>query len=300
MNGAGRDARPDDESIDGLWGWDDGSPPRPGPTSPPPVPPPAPGPPSQEPSVWDFPGWDVPGPEAPVRDVPFSQPSAPATPWVRGPSTGPVSRSSPGNPVLVPVLAGILVGILVLGAIGVAVWGGLDGTPSTAGVSSPAPPDRSGLDGATGSSDPGSTSPPSTADLPDDPASALQSLRDADLPTVTLDSSWVAQLASKSIGIVDPGQTAADGSHVFGAADILAEHRRLRDGDNLGARVVLLLSTDYGQRQVVTGSPMWVTFALGGFTSSDDVQTWCHRRFPDLADAQLTNACAVRRLRPPA
>jgi hypothetical protein len=49
----------------------------------------------------------------------------------------------------------------------------------------------------------------------------------------------------------------------------------------------------------VNGNPLWVTFALGDFGSAADVDTWCHRRFPQLSGIQLTNTCTARRLHPP-
>jgi hypothetical protein len=102
---------------------------------------------------------------------------------------------------------------------------------------------------STGTVEPTDTT--ATFDTESAAVSELQALRDGDLMTVSLDASWLAQLASKYVGIVDPEQIAEGGGHVFGAVDILAEHRHLRDGDNLDAHVVLLLSTDYGKRQLV-------------------------------------------------
>lgn len=128
----------------------------------------------------------------------------------------------------------------------------------------------------------------------------LKQQRDADLPTITMNGAWMAQLASKYVGINDPHQTTASGSHTFRAQDIWAEHKALRDGDNLGARVVLLLKTDYGLQQPTDGQPLWVTMALHSFTSAGDVNAWCQRRFPGLSGAALTNTCVPHTLRPPA
>jgi len=126
----------------------------------------------------------------------------------------------------------------------------------------------------------------------------LQQLRDADIGTVPLERQYVAQLASKSAGIVDQHQVAADGTHTFQATDILAEHLRLRKADSLDTRIVLLLSTDYGRRQLYQGQPLWVTFALGDFGSAAAVQQWCARRFPGLSGALLADYCTPRRLEP--
>jgi hypothetical protein len=127
----------------------------------------------------------------------------------------------------------------------------------------------------------------------------LARLRDESLQLVTLDGRYTAQLASKSVGIVDPYQTTASGSHTFQAADILAEHQELRDATTDGATVVLLLSTDFGKRQLYRGRPLWVTFALGDFPTGAAVTRWCAARFSDLTGKELLNQCAVRKLEPP-
>jgi hypothetical protein len=140
---------------------------------------------------------------------------------------------------------------------------------------------------------------PTTADPEQDALASLNQLRDRDLPTVPMNGQYVAQLASKIVGITDPLQTTAAGSHTFAAADILAEHVALRNGDNQGVRVVLLLSTDFGKRQLYQGRPLWVTFALGDFGTADGVRTWCAGRFPALSGDVLVNQCAPRRLLTP-
>jgi hypothetical protein len=127
----------------------------------------------------------------------------------------------------------------------------------------------------------------------------LSRLRDESLQLVTFDGRYTAQLASKSVGIVDPYQTTASGSHTFQGADILAEHQELRDATTDGATVVLLLSTDFGKRQLYRGRPLWVTFALGDFATGAAVTRWCAARFPDLTGKELLNQCAVRKLEPP-
>jgi hypothetical protein len=137
-----------------------------------------------------------------------------------------------------------------------------------------------------------------TVDAEAEAVAALRRQREQDLQSLSFDGQYVAQVASKSVGIVDPLQVAENGSHTFHATDILAEHLALRDGDNLGARIVLVLSTDYGHRQLYHGKPLWVTFAIGDFGSADEVQAWCESRFPQLSGDLLLNQCAVRRLEP--
>ncbi|MGH4020785.1 MAG: hypothetical protein ACRDT0_16480, partial [Pseudonocardiaceae bacterium] len=140
--------------------------------------------------------------------------------------------------------------------------------------------------------------PTSRTLAPEDEALAqLETLRQWDVASVRFDGQWVAQLASKKVGTVDLLQVASNGSHTFYAQDILAEHLDHRHGDNLGADVILLLTTDYGT--TYQEEPLWVTFALGPFGSSDDVRAWCSSRFPELSGDVLTNACVPRQLEPP-
>ena len=128
--------------------------------------------------------------------------------------------------------------------------------------------------------------------------SALRELNSQDLLTVPIEGQYAAQLASKTVGIVDPNQIAANGSHTFYAQDILAEHNRLRQEFTDEARVVLLLSTDYGRQQLYEGQPLWVTFALLPDSSREEVAAWCARQFPSLSTAALENQCVPRRLNP--
>ncbi|MFC4069428.1 hypothetical protein [Actinoplanes subglobosus] len=127
----------------------------------------------------------------------------------------------------------------------------------------------------------------------------LESLRAQDLGTVTFDSRFVAQIASKYPGVSDPYQTAADGTHTFQLSDILAEHERLRSehGDTEHP-VILLKSTDYGKQQLVGGEPLWVTFAVGEFPDKAAVLAWCSTHFGHLSPTELKNQCDSRNLRP--
>ncbi len=146
-----------------------------------------------------------------------------------------------------------------------------------------------------------SSAPPSLSPSPDPDVAALarlRNLREHDLNLVALDGRYVAQLASKIVGIVDPRQTTATGSHTFYAADILAEHLALRRHAAPDAPVVLMLSTDFGSRSRYHGQPLWMTLALGRFPSADAVRGWCAARFPQYGGALLANRCLPRRLDP--
>ncbi|MGC5031045.1 hypothetical protein [Micromonospora sp. DT229] len=139
----------------------------------------------------------------------------------------------------------------------------------------------------------------STFDDSEDLALAqLHQFRQQDLPTVSLDGRYVAQLASKTVGIVDPNQIAANGSNTFYAQDIVAEHLDLRNRFDGATRVILLLSTDYGRQQLYGGEPLWITFALPPGSSKEAVARWCANQFPQLTGTDLDNQCVPRRLNP--
>ena len=145
--------------------------------------------------------------------------------------------------------------------------------------------------------------PAPTTVRPDPQALALatlQAIRAADLPKIALTGQWVAQLASKNPGIVDLKQTTARGDHTFTAADILNEYRKARSNPIYGTYVGLLLSTDYGTRQLYNGQPLWVTVAaVPGFSSANAVKTWCAQQFPTLTGSVLDDSCTSRTLDPP-
>lgn len=155
------------------------------------------------------------------------------------------------------------------------------------------------------------TTPATSAAAPTTPATgapatedqALAALRQAaatDLPRLNAavtGRSWVAQLSSKSVGISDPLQTAANGTHVFFALDILAEHNQLK-AKVVDATVILADSTTYGSRATDTGSrPYWRTLALSpAFTSEAAVAAWCQRTFAPMTGAELENQCVGTQL----
>jgi hypothetical protein len=225
----------------------------------------------------------------PPDAVPLSQP-------MPQPATGPARV----NRTTMVVAAGIaIVAALAITVVTVLAKGPSATTTPPAGVTDTAPPavvQQYHTDGPT--TDPAPTEPAPTVDAQAAALTELQRLHDQDAGTVRFSGQYVAQLASKNVGIVDQFQTAADGTHTFGATDILTEHMTLRQGDNQGATVVLLLSTDYGKRQLYNGAPLWVTVALAPFGSATEVNAWCARRFPVLSATALQNQCSPRRLEP--
>jgi len=244
-------------------------------------------------------------PQQPGAYPPQAAPPYAPAPGTPGGGTG--SGRGMGANRGIQVLGGVVLGVVLL-VVGYLVWHpGRTGTSNPTAASSTAPGSGQGTAQPAGATSPGGATSaggasPATAEASDAEAAALKQLNDlraGDRPQLAFNGQFVAQLSSKTVGTVDAFQLAQNGTHTFYAADILAEHLALRKGNNLGATIVLLLSTDYGKRQTVNGNPLWVTFAVGSFASPDDVTAWCAARFPTLSGKQLTNACAVRQLQPP-
>jgi hypothetical protein len=231
-------------------------------------------------------------------------PSEPIPPWIVAVPGRPVEPRGNGRRGLVLVLAG-LAAVLVL-AVGVflAVRHFVGGVEPDVPVTEPttaatlAPPVAEATTVPT--EQPTETRPANTADPDAEALAQLDDLSRQDLARVSLNRQLVAQLASKTPGIVDPRQLAADGTHTFRATDILREHQNLRDDPRNGTTTVVLLKTgDFGKRQLYEGKPLYVTFALREFTGEGAVRAWCAQRFAELSGQDLANQCAVRRLNPP-
>jgi len=265
-------------------------------------------------------------PAHPSGPVPLPrQPTWPETPinW------GPPPPQPPPQPPLDPgppkrgwntgvVVAVVVVVLLAVGAGGWFVWHRLSATtptdtaatasdaPLSAGSASAGSPSAAGTPQAGGKTlEPGgSTASASTpGPAPDAEQAALNrlnALRSESLPQVSLDGRWVAQLSSKSVGITDPLQTAANGTHTFYAADILAELQDINATVGNSAALYLLWGTDFGKRSTAAGgSPYWTLLADGGFASEEAVNAWCAATFPGLPADQLANQCVPRQLNPP-
>ncbi|HEX8507888.1 MAG TPA: hypothetical protein VF635_00090, partial [Propionibacteriaceae bacterium] len=223
---------------------------------------------------------------------------------------------------LAPVLVGLLVAVVALA--GGAAWfatrhdpvasgpasmtgAGDAGTnaPSTSASSSASTSASTSASASTTSDSSASEEPASTEPSDDDDAELtdeeahqrLDELADEGLSDVSLDGQDVAMIASKWDGVVDPLQKTAKGRHRFYYVDILAEHDRLADEDNLGARVVMLRGSDYGKRaSSPDGQEIYVTLALGDFGSPREVRTWCNDRFADLSRKKRDNQCVATKL----
>nr|WP_296074097.1 hypothetical protein [uncultured Actinoplanes sp.] len=224
-----------------------------------------------------------------------------------GPATGmpPWTPLPPRNrrPLIIGVV--VVAVLLVAGGAAAVVLRGRDGNepavfaePTVTETAAPGPT----VTTETPSPSPTPTVTVTTETPAADPEAAalaeLTALRSQDASAVTFDGRYAAQLASKSVGIVDPLQTTESGSHRFGAADILAEHQAIRNALSGQARIVLVLSTDYGKRQLYQGKPLWITFALGRFPTKQSVVSWCAGQFPQFTGDELKNHCDARKLNP--
>lgn len=101
---------------------------------------------------------------------------------------------------------------------------------------------------------------------------------------------WVAQLASKSEGIVDKTQQAAP----FTLPQILAEIMSLKDNPDYGPLVRVVHQGDWGT-STAGPKPMWVTVADIDVTSRADVVSWCEGHFSQRGQA-LLNVCYPRQM----
>lgn len=125
----------------------------------------------------------------------------------------------------------------------------------------------------------------------------LAELRAVSLPRLPTDGRWVAQVASKTVGITDPLQVAQNGSHTFYAVDILAESNGIRTIVANPSEVLVVQSTDFGQRKVAAdGQAYWVTLVDANFSGQADVAAWCASTFATLDQEQRDNACWPRTL----
>ncbi len=223
------------------------------------------------------------------------------------PYTPPQPRRGPGLPILAAVLAlaVLLVGFLVVQrqlagtAVAPTPTVATPAVPSTRTTTSPpvtVPPIPTVAVSATPTPSGPSTTPPVVTvpvvtASPDEMLQLTAAASRPQLDAAVAGHAWVAQLASKYVGITDPLQTTATGSHTFGAADILAEHLALA-GRAKDATVILADSRTYGAKSNMEGQAYWRTMALSpAFTDALVVTDWCTRTFPELSGDALHNQC---------
>lgn len=233
-------------------------------------------------------------PRAPVPPIHTTPPSSSGTP---GGSVNP-----PAQPGGTAVGAGAIVAWIVVGSI-VAV--GAVAAASMWVLTSPQSPlwaDRSASPSSPTATSVVTHAPSPATQKTVDPEDAaltqLSALAARDGARVSKHGQWVAQLASKWIGVRDPLQVTASGSHTFHATDILAEHEELASMLSGSTDVVLLDSRTYGKRSEHNGEAIWVTMALGDFSSESDVKDFCLALYPNLPSDERENSCMPNRLKP--
>jgi hypothetical protein len=268
-------------------------------------------------SPWSAPPQWGPVPRPPQPPAWPPRPIAPQQ-WGPPPPPGPPRRT---NTALWVALGAVLVLVLAGGGVGFWLWQRSNSQTATQAVATV----TQQLQGTTGSGGtggafggasqvPARTSVPQ-ASVPPSPGTPvpglgnvteqqavayLGQLRAQSLQRVVLDGRWVAQVASKNVGVTDPLQTALNGSHTFYAVDILAESLSMNRTVDTPNKVYVLWGTDFGQRsQAADGSPFWTTVVDAGYASHDNVLEWCSFAFPTLTPAQLADTCVPRQLAPP-
>lgn len=240
----------------------------------------------------------------------FEAPDLPSSPRAEAPAhpygiaaNPPPAAPTPGSPR--SRQPWILGAIGVVAAVGV-VGGILSTSTGTADIGTPAvnaaphtsmsePPVATNATAAALTPTASSTSPEQTE------AAALNnlaSLASSGGARASKNGQWVAQLASKWVGVEDTRLTTASGSHVFYAVDILHEHQQLRERFS-SYDVVLLDSRTYGKRLNRNGQAIWVTSVVNqGFSDEDAVLYWCRGAYPGLSGKDLLNSCMPNRLNP--
>ena len=246
---------------------------------------------------------------------PYVGPPYVGPPYVGPPQAAPPSRGPRGTSARRGIL--IALALVLVAATGSGVtWFVLRGhdngqTAAPGTIDAPLSQAAPGNGNAGGGALPGGASPSrapaATTSAPATPPAMteqealaeLETLRGDSLPRLVTDGRWVAQVASKSVGITDPLQTAANGSHTFYAVDILAESREATSSVSASS-VLVLRSTDFGKRSYAgDGQAYWITVVDVGFAGSAAVDAWCASTYPALDAEQLANACAPRTLTPP-
>lgn len=239
--------------------------------------------------------------------------ATPQQPAIAAPAPAPTRSSPPpaAQRSRSPLVLGIIAAVAVIGIVG---WF-LSSSATRTGIATPAAPPQQASPAATLEPEPTiaapvasaapepqqTPTPVATADTASVEAAALTeltSLAAADGPRADRNGQWVAQLASKWVGVEDLRLTTVSGSHVFQAVDILAEHQQLR-ARFPNYEVVLLDSRTYGKRRHHDGEAIWVTMVVNqGFTSEEQVLAWCGAQYPGLTGKDLLNNCMPNRLNP--
>ena len=228
---------------------------------------------------------------------------------------GPAGPTGPLGPVPPRRNRGLLIAIIVIVATVLIAGGGVAwflwqrhskttaGQPTATGQAS-ATASASGS-AASGSVPGGAGTRPTATKAPEPPTEGaaldrLTALRVDSMKRLPLDGRWVAQVASKWVGVTDPLQTAQNGTHTFYARDILAESLAAQKTVDSPSKVYVVWGTDFGKKSSgPNGAPIWVTLVDAGYASHDNVLQWCHVTYPNLSPQQLADTCAPRQIVPP-
>lgn len=144
---------------------------------------------------------------------------------------------------------------------------------------------------------PSSTTSLATVVKPVDPDVAslatLSALRSQDRARTPLDSSYVAQVASQFVGVVDPTIQ----SDPMTITDILRVSQGFRSNPSYGSEVKLFKQGDFG-KIVPRSSPIWITIVALEMGSADDVKAWCLSNFSGTAE-DVAKQCIPRKLTSP-
>ena len=191
-----------------------------------------------------------------------------------------------GRNVRNALVAVIVVSALVIvGGLGYIFTRSGDANASATGSSSPGASQQAGTT-------PGAPRPTPTNDA--DATAKLNSWATADARRSQPNGSWLVQLDSKYVGIVDPTQQAAP----FTAMQIWHRFERYRTRFPNQQNVLRVLrSTDFG-KQTAGAKVYWALVLKLDLNSRDDALAWCMNHFPQRGKA-LENRCYPRRFTAP-
>ena len=173
--------------------------------------------------------------------------------------------------------------------------------PTTPGAPAKAAPVASAAAASTPTESPATPSltPSRTRDASAQALAALRATADDDLRDLSLDGHWIAMLAGKTPGLVDPLDPPPEGAK-WTLPAIATQHEQLRADPRFDGRVYLVLSTSFGRAVTdAKGRPYYVTIYDGDFTGPRAVRSWCSQTFVDLTADQRADRCAPAQLSEP-
>ena len=121
----------------------------------------------------------------------------------------------------------------------------------------------------------------------------LEDLVDRDANRNPIRGQWVAQLDSKTEGMVDKTLQ----QKPFTLPDVVARIDSMRENAEYGSLVRVVHEGDWGM-STPGAKPMWVTFVDLDATSRDEVVDWCESHFTERGKS-LLNVCYPREMHIP-